>query len=89
MKGNSSARAGGATYELVDLKIMDHSESVRIFGREEPSKERGVDMTLELGIRDIDKIVRCHARRDIKHVKRLQALLAQIEYGLYDQEAVQ
>jgi hypothetical protein len=83
VKGRSEARRGDSSWEISNLRILDHSAGIKIDGKESDAKERGVYFTIDLGVRNIDKIVRYHARRDLKHVKRLQALLAQIEYYLH------
>ena len=90
MKGRSEARRGDGNWEMTNLRIYDHSECVKIFGAETDAKERSVCFTIDLSVRDIGEIVRYHARNDLKHVKRLQALLANIEYSLHlEQETLQ
>jgi hypothetical protein len=86
VKGISAARRGTGSWPLSDLRVLDHSECLKIFASESETKERGVDFTIDLSIKDIDQIVRFHARRSMRHVKRLHALLAQIEYSLLLEE---
>ena len=78
MKGWTNQRRGAEGWPLDELRLLDHSDGVTVYGVEGRLKERGIEFRVQLDLDDVEQIVLWQCRRSKAHFNRIMNLMHQL-----------